>query len=152
MIFISDLERVGVYVVIQNIVKRKKHKAYCNCDVSFNGNIYKGVACLYDNGMPPILCDIVSNNNDFDINYLKNLMARYTAANTNGLKDIRKSRIQLYVMEAATLIICILAIIYCSYTMLVRGINVGNSVCLFFLFIFYNIAKQVKIHFLRKMG
>lgn len=155
LLYISDLEKVGFIIVGKNVIKRSRHRTYCHCDINYNGDCYKGIMCLYDNGTPPTLSDVLGNSKEEayqNLTKVNKMMARYTAANTNGLGDIAKSRFLLKLLEIFSLSVCVLAIAYCILCSITYGITLQRTIALFGLFLLFHITKYVRIHYLRKLG
>lgn len=155
MIYISDMERVGFIIVAGSIAQKRSHRIYCNCDLNYNGECYKAVMCLYDNGKPATLYDVLGKTKEDaykNLLFVKKLMARYTAANTNGLKDIAKSRFLLLILEIITLDVCALAIGYCGLCTITYGITLKRTIALILLFILFHSSRYIRIHYLRKLG
>ena len=109
LIYVSDLERVGFIFVVRSMVSRSHHKMLCNCDMMYAGRCYSAIICLYDNGKPRTLYDVLGKDKEEakeNFLYVKRMLKQYKTANTNGLGDIARSRVVLNIVSSLTSLFC----------------------------------------------
>lgn len=155
MIYVSDLERVGFIFVVRSMVSRSHHKMLCNCDMMYAGRCYSAIICLYDNGKPRTLYDVLGKDKEEakeNFLYVKRMLKQYKTANTNGLGDIARSRVVLNIVSSLTSLFCFFCLAYCIANIYFYGQTGMKMFLLFLLFIMFFTIKEVRVHFLRKIG
>lgn len=91
MIYVSNLERIGFIFVVRNMVLQTCHKILYKCDMLYNGKCYNAIICMYNNGKPRTLYEVLGKDKAEAkeiLLFVRKLLVRYTTANTNGLKGI----------------------------------------------------------------